>query len=239
MTKRLPHMASDTHAGFTVLLIGGSPEPSSHETIRRAAAGCDAVVAVDRGFDAASAAGIRCTLFCGDADSVSEAGARAVRRAESSAPGSGAFDVVRYDPHKDDTDLGLALSEIARRWPGAAIRVTCFSGGHPDHALAVLGCLMSWKGSVELVEDGFVGRILSAGEAWTLYDATACRLSFVPLSPGATVSERGMRWELDRERVPLLSDLGISNVVDEDGAQITCHEGVIVVWVFNGYFAGA
>ncbi len=232
-------MLNEGNTVATILLVGGSPEPSSAETIRYAAAGCDAVVAVDRGLDAARSAGMSCDLFCGDADSVSGEGVRAVARAEASPISVGGFEVIRYDPHKDETDLGLALSEIAHRWPTATVRVTCFSGGNPDHALAVLGRLASWDGQVEIIEDGFVARILKAGEFWTFRDETARRLSFVPLSFEAIVSERGMRWNLDQQRVPLLSDLGISNVVDEDGAQIVCHEGVIVVWLFTGYFAGA
>ena len=48
-----------------------------------------------------------------------------------------------------------------------------------------------------------------------------------------------MRWNLDHKRVALLSDLGVSNVIDSDGAAIMCHEGVIAAWAFKGYFAGA
>ena len=43
----------DTHA--PVLLIGGSPAAAAPATVRRAACGCRAVVAIDRGLDAALA----------------------------------------------------------------------------------------------------------------------------------------------------------------------------------------
>lgn len=236
-----------------VLLVGGSPEPSSGDTLRRAAKDCSAVIAIDRGLDALLAAGIRCDLFCGDADSVSPAGAGLVRAAESAAEPDASqvpvdvagerlahrFDVVRYDPHKDDTDLGLALAEVARRWPDANLRCICMSGGAPDHALAVLGRLAAYSGCVEVWEDSFVQRILKAGDCWELAGHRDERFTFIPLSVEAVVSERGMRWNLDHKRVALLSDLGVSNVIDSDGAAIMCHEGVIAAWAFKGYFAGA
>lgn len=243
-----------------VLLVGGSPEPSSATTLTRAAADCDVVVAIDRGLDAVLAAGVSCDLFCGDADSVSSKGAAAVRAAEAtaadarvSASGQGVsadtastrtvanclFDVVRYDPHKDATDLELALDEVLQRWPGATVRATCMSGGAPDHALAVLGRLAAWPGHVEVWEDAFIQRILKAGESWPLDGHVHERFTFIPLTPEAVVSEHGMRWELDHKHVPLLSDLGVSNVIDAEDAVITCHEGTISAWSFKGFFAGA
>lgn len=218
-----------------VLIVGGSPERSSAEVLLRAAAGCRAIVAVDRGLDALLAANLTCDLFCGDADSVSEAGAGLVREAEEAGRdgGEAAFAVVRYNPHKDDTDLGLAISEVAARYPGAPLHVTCLSGGNPDHALAVFGRLATWPYGVEWHEDGFEGRILQAGMEWAIFGARGARFSFVPLNAdGTEVSEQGMRWELDHARVPLLADLGISNVIEADPARIVCHAGTIACWRF-------
>lgn len=240
-----------------VLIVGGSPAAASPATVREAARGCDVVVAVDRGLDCVRAAGLAPDLFCGDADSVSEEGARQVAAAEATraAGERPAFEVVRYNPHKDDTDLGLALGECARRWPGAPLRVTCLAGGNPDHALAVLGRLAAYASSfaadgaaprtggaaseagalpaVEIVEDGFSARIVQTGAVWRIDGARGARFSFVPLAAsGAVVSERGMRWELDRAHVALLDDLGISNVIERDRAAIACHDGIIACWLF-------
>lgn len=220
------------------------------------------VVAVDRGLDALLAAGIAPDLFCGDADSVSVRGRELVERAEAAAGGSAAvraagsaasnvpddssapaFEVERYNPHKDFTDLSLALRAVRERWGDAELVLSGFSGGNPDHYLGVLGRLAGWLGHIELVEDGFRGRILHAGEAWEpLADGEARphagdrphRFSFIPIAPeGAVVSETGMRWELDREQVELLSDLGISNVVEDSSARIACHEGCLICWLFD------
>lgn len=213
-----------------VLIVGGSPEAASAATLRRAAAGCDGVVAVDAGLDALRAAGIEADLFCGDADSVSAAGAAAVRAAEA---GEGRMAVERYRPHKDYSDLTLALKAVSRRWPGSAIRCTCLSGGRPDHFLDVIGRLASWPGEVEIVEDGFTGRVLGAGEAWEIAGAAGSTFSFMPLAPACEVSIAGMRWNLDRRRCALLEDVGLSNVVEAAGASVRCHGGVIACWLFD------
>ena len=53
-----------------VLLVGGSPQTCDAVFLKHLYAGCDLVVAVDRGLDAVLDAGLPCDLFCGDADSV-------------------------------------------------------------------------------------------------------------------------------------------------------------------------
>ncbi len=214
-----------------VCVIGGSPEPSSSATIRAAVSGCDIVVAIDRGLDVALAAGVKIDLFCGDADSVSAEGADLVRAAEGDRAPS--FAVERYNPHKDFTDLSLVLRAVRERWGTPGLVCTCLAGGNPDHLLGVFGCLCGWDGSVELVEDAFSGRILRDGGAWRISAHAGSRFSFIPLSSEVAVSEIGMRWELDHHRVELLSDLGISNVIERDGATITCHTGTLICWVFK------
>lgn len=220
-----------------VLVVGGSPEVASTGLVARLADEADAVVAVDRGLDALLATGRCCDLFCGDADSVGAEGAALVCAAEAGKhdlrpDASHVAEVERYDPHKDDTDLGLALRAIDERWPGAELICTCLTGGKPDHFLAVMGRLAGWSAPVAFEEDGFSARILQAGVTWGLTARAGSRFSFIPLSPEAIVSETGMEWELDRKRVPLLSDLGISNVLHTD-AKITCHKGVLVAYLFN------
>lgn len=215
-----------------VAVIGGSPEPASAHAIRAAVAGADAVVAIDRGLDAALAASVRVDLFCGDADSVSASGAELVRQAEAGERNA-AFEVERYNPHKDFTDLSLVLRAVHERWGTPTLACTCLSGGNPDHLLGVFGRLAAWEGPVELTEDAFSGRILHGEDAWTVTGARSARFSFIPLSPEVVVSESNMLWELDRAHVELLSDLGISNVIESDSATITCHEGTLICWTFK------
>lgn len=216
-----------------ILVVGGSPEPSSAQLVGLLAKKAFAIVAVDRGLDMLLAEGLGCDLFCGDADTVGAQGAACVQACEdgrASAVGS----VEHYNPHKDDTDLGLALRAIAERWGDAPLVCTCFSGGAPDHALGVYGRLAAFNAqALYLVEDGFVARLLHAGDAFELGSFVGKRVSCMPLSAEADVSECGMRWNLDHECMLFLSDLGISNVVEQKDARITCHTGILAVWVFD------
>lgn len=242
--------------GVRVLVVGGSPEAPGPDLLRRLVRAADAVVAVDHGLDALLAAGCRCDVFCGDADSVSpaafqlvaaaedtsgaggttvargEPGAEGVPTGADAAPGApGRIGAVeRYNPAKDYTDLSLALRAVRTRWSAARLTCTGLAGGRPDHALAALGQLASWGSCVAWEEEGFSGRILHAGEAWELADVQGRTFSFVPLASGTVVSEQGMRWLLDHRRTELLSDLGISNVIEAPLARIVCHEGALAAW---------
>ncbi len=217
-----------------VLVAGGSPERASIGLLRKAACGCDAIVAVDGGMDALRAAGLRPQLFCGDVDSSSPAIAAAIDSGDASyfVLDGVRCEIERYNPHKDATDLDLALRAIESRYGAVDIVATCLSGGRPDHMLAALGRLCAWPGSVELREDGFIGRILHAGDTWDVGPYRGCRFSFVPLSCGCVVSESRMRWELDHVPLPLLSDRGISNELDFPDGSIACHAGTLGAWVF-------
>lgn len=215
-----------------VLVVGGSPDRSSAKTIRCAAQGCTRIVAVDRGLDAVIDAGLSCDLFCGDADTVGERGLRLVEEAQSRSEAA-SFEVERYDPYKDATDFALALRAIEKRWPRAEVVCTCVSGGAPDHALGVLGRFAGARASVRVVEDDFEARILRAGDDWEIHAACGRRFSCIPLSAGAEVSEQGFCWNIDHAQMPLLSDWGISNVVEAFRAFVRCHEGIIACWLFG------
>ena len=216
-----------------ILLIGGSPEPSSISTVIAASASCDKVVAVDRGLDIAMSAGLRPDLFCGDADSVSPVAAGVVSAAELD-DSSLSFEVERYDPFKDSSDLSLAFKAIYERWGETDVVCTCLSGGRPDHALAVIGCLSrADQTNVSLVEDGFEARVLRAGDSWPIDDAQSRRFSVLALTEHTIVSESGMHWDLDHQAVPLLSDWGISNYVDAPNASVTCYEGCLIAFLFQ------
>ena len=211
-----------------VLLVGGSPEASSPELIAQLAAEADCVVAVDRGLDRLMAACVEPDLFCGDCDTATPEAVAYLQQ----LVGEGRAAIETYDPHKDYTDLTLALEAVAARWPAAALTFTCFGGGRPDHLLAVLGTLMRCEQPVHLAEDGFAGRILRAGGVWEIAGHRGATFSYVPLMPGTVVSEDGMEWELDHKPCELLGDLGVSNVIRADRARFTCHAGCAVAYVF-------
>lgn len=215
-----------------VLVVGGSPELMDGRELEGISRLCRHVVAVDRGLDALLAAGLRCDVFCGDVDSVSDLGGSLVLKSESDPRDPSSFDVERYDPHKDYTDLSLAMRAIRARWGDAPLICTCLSGGRADHALAALGCMSRWRGPVAWEESGFSSRMLKAGDEWRLTGLEGSTFSFVGLCPESVVSEEGMEWTLDRKVVGLLEDLGISNVLGPD-AKMTCHEGTVAAFALS------
>ena len=143
-----------------VLLVAGSPAPSSSALVSRLSAESDLVLAVDRGADACRAAGVVPGAFCGDADTVSEEGLAWVRDQARRREGEDEMPIRLFPPAKDDTDLSLGFScarELAaERGEALEVTVTCASAGRMDHALAVFGALQKNADlAPRLVEDEF------------------------------------------------------------------------------------
>lgn len=224
-----------------ILLVAGSPAPSSSALVSRLAAQNDLVLAVDRGADACRAAGVVPGAFCGDADTVSEEGLAWVRDQALRREDGDEIPIRLFPPAKDDTDLSLgftcARELAAERGEELKVTVTCASAGRMDHALAVFGVLAKNADlAPRLIEDEFECRILapSGAETWALGEgALGSHFSFVALADDTCVSETGLRWELDHFHVDALRDRGISNVVDTADACVTCHKGILAAFLIS------
>ena len=214
-----------------VLIVCGSPDVSSSELVRSLAAESDYVVACDSGANACMAAGVVPQAFVGDGDSSDP---DVLAWVESCVDRRITFPAEKYA-----TDLALAIDaarhEATRQNARLALTLTCATGGRPDHALAVLGLLTSAVDAApRIVEDGFELRLLApeGTSAWFLGEAARNHtLSVVALAPDTVVSEFGLRWELDRRELPLLGDEGVSNIVTSNDAEVTCHSGVLAVYL--------
>lgn len=222
----MPRGSERVAAAANVLVVGGSPERPAPELVRRLAAETDLVVACDAGADACWAANVHVDVLVGDADSAS---AEALAFARATAVSEAAFPM-----DKDEADLGLAVSWV-RRWCPVVrqLVVTGVSGGRTDHALAVVGTLARAADLAPRVEENtMVMRVLSPQGCgiWEFAASDVGRTASVIVPMGeAVVSERGMRWNLDYAPLAPLSDLGLSNVVEEKGARVEVHEGVALV----------
>lgn len=230
-----PPVAADEASGwFEALIVNGSPEPSSPELVKSLAGEADYVIAADRGAESLHAARVVPDVFCGDADSVSpEVAAWARQRASAD---------ILYPSEKYESDLGLAVAcsrhEASRRRARLALTLTCTSGGRPDHALTVMGSLVrsvdAWP---RVVEDGFECRILSPRNrsSWRIEGARGATFSAVALSEGSVISEEGSKWELDHRKIDFLGGWGLtlSNVVARDVCTVTCHEGMVAVFLIG------
>ena len=209
-----------------VLVVCGSPVVASPELLFQLAGECDHVVAVDRGLDALLGAGLGCDVYVGDADTVSDEGRALVDAAE-------AFEVERYNPYKDYTDLALALDSVRRRWPGAEVVATCATGGRTDMALSVLGLLAGYTDApVWIEEDEVTARILHQDGTWTIEGAEGKTFSIIAIAPNTQVSEHGLEWELDHNPLGLLADTGISNIV-RSTAEVEVHTGTAIAYLYQ------
>ena len=207
-------------------MVCGSPVVASADLLQRLAGECDHIVAVDRGLDALLGAGLTCDVYVGDADTVSEAGRALVDAAKD-------FEVERHNPHKDATDLSLALDTIRRRWPNAEVVATCATSGRPDMALSVLGLLAACTDApVWIYEDEVTARILHKDETWTIKGHENSTFSIIALAPNTEVSEQGLEWELDHSPLGLLADTGISNIV-RGTAKIQVHTGTAIAYLYK------
>ncbi len=199
---------------------------ASAELLSRLTGECDHVVAVDRGLDALLGAGLRCDVYVGDGDTVSDEGRALVDAAKD-------FEVERHNPYKNYTDLALALDTIRRRWPASELVTTCATGGRPDMALSVLGLLANYKDApVWICEDETTARILHAGESWTIEGANGKTFSIIAIAPNTEVSEHGLEWELDHAPLAPLADTGISNIVRRT-AKIEVHAGTAIGYLYK------
>ena len=90
--------------------------------------------------------------------------------------------------------------------------------------------------SPELVEDAFTCRVLSpeGRPRWQLpADSEGKVFSAIAVAEGTVASERGLKWELDRKRLPLLGDEGVSNVVASNAAAVECHAGRLAAFLLR------
>ncbi len=208
-------------------VVGGSPEPISPERLKAVSEYTDFVLAVDKGMDICISAGLSVNVFCGDGDSLSTSSKQyLVEHPE--------VEKVMYNPLKDDTDLALALEEAKLRGCKRVV-VASLSGGRLDHQLAVVGVLRSVEEiEVVWVEDAMVAHLLTDSQKSELLLNDTCRsktLSCISLCDGTVVSEEGMRWNADHLTLDVLSDRGVSNVVESDAARIEVHEGKALVCI--------
>jgi thiamine pyrophosphokinase len=184
-------------------------------------------VAVDAGANETHAAGLAVDLVMGDLDSIAPAVHDQYRAQDTP------FLIV--DPHKDETDLELALAELAHRG-FTAVAATNVLGGRLDHELAALGALAQAHGLRSLVIEDSTALVFLLAEKPATSRLRLAHIrnqgdpvSIVPLGGPATVTTTGMEWNLYAESLRPLDPRGISNLVRSHEAAIEVKAGGIIV----------
>lgn len=208
-----------------VLLVAAARGGASQATlVTELAAGVDRIVAVDGGADVCLDAGISPDAVIGDMDSISP-------EALTMLEGDGA-PLERFPADKDVSDLDLALAWAASHGCAEAVITGAF-GGRLDHTIASAGSLARAAHlRPRIVETDVSGWVLDPDARASVEIAVpGAVFSVFALEAGTVVTISGARWELERERLELLSSHALSNEVGASIAQVRCESGCCLVLV--------
>ena len=183
----------------------------------------DWIVAADGGARHCLALGLTPALLIGDMDSLPEAARRRLQTAGTV--------VHRFPEAKDQTDLELALTHVARH--GAdEILVAGALGARWDHSLAnlVLGLSPILAQATLTFDDGETSiAFLHAGQTRTLRGRTGDLVSLIPLNGNAEgVETRGLHYPLSHETLAFGSTRGVSNLLEAEEASVSTASGSLV-----------
>lgn len=178
------------------------------------------VIAADSGLDRCRVAGIAPDLAVGDFDSV-----------ESDVPEN--VERVTVPSEKDVTDAWLA-ARIALERGFTELRFFSALGGRLSHTLANIQMLRDLK------QRGAVGVLFGERSAVFLLGGSVR----IPRFDGylslfatdvAEVSEKGVKYPLDRHKLTNTFPLGVSNEITDSFAEITVHSGLCAVVLESNY----
>jgi len=182
-----------------------------------------AIIAADGGARLAERCGLRPDLIVGDLDSLS--GEEADRFAAQGAT------IERVTPHKDETDLELALLAAARR--GATwIRAIGATGDRLDQTLAAVHMLLMPQldgRDARLVAGRQTLWVVGPGEH-ALDGAPGDTISLIPLAGDARgVRTEALEYPLRGETLVMGAARGVSNVMAASRAGVALESGLLVV----------
>ncbi|WP_251212137.1 thiamine diphosphokinase [Adlercreutzia murintestinalis] len=180
----------------------------------------DYVMAVDGGFAHLEAIGRAADAAIGDFDSLGYV-PRGLR-------------VIRKSPHKDESDMELAMMRVkAQRFD--TFYVFGALGGRMDHTLANMQLCAQYaeKGINVVVIDASAQLTFLVGP--DSLEVPACEsgtLSIFAMNDACTgVFERGLEWELEDYTLTNRTTLGLSNEFKGDAVMVGVEEGTLAVFL--------
>lgn len=195
------------------VIISGSPETNPN-FVKQVVKPDDYVICADRGYEFAKLAKIEPNLIVGDFDSYKE-------------KISASCEIVRLNPHKDDTDTIHAI-DLAFEKGFTEFLLLGALGGRTDHTFANIsalyyiadrggkGILLSENERVEFLEKGEYCFDGYCGKTFSLFPF-GC--------DSVCVSYQGAQYPLDRYRIKSSVPLGISNVFISEKSEIKIYDG--------------
>jgi len=182
----------------------------------------DYIICADRGLAHARVLGLMPNLIVGDFDSTNEVDLMYFKEQ--------GVQIEAFDTHKDETDTEIAVSRAIQK---GATEVTIYGGigSRLDHSLANIHLLY------KLLKVGIKGKLVNPNN--TVYLAESYvrikgrkgdLVSLVPFAGSVTgVTTKSLVYPLKDAVIHIGTSLGISNVLEEDTAEIWLDEGIIIV----------
>lgn len=203
----------------TVAIVAGGTLDEVHVSRIRNA---DYLIGVDRGAHWLVTNGIVPDIAIGDFDSVTKKEFLLIKK--------NIKHVVQYPKEKDSTDLELAVNYAIARQPKEVCLFGAI-GSRFDHGFA--GIMMLLKLSSHNIYGYIVDNFNEIYVVRRILEIVPSRVfryvSLFSLTNSATVTLSGFLYNVSRRRFVRGSTLGVSNEMVKKSAQITVHDGLVLV----------
>jgi thiamine pyrophosphokinase len=183
------------------------------------------LIAADGGLRHLTALGWRPHALIGDLDSA---------EGDWAALAAQGVHIERHSPHKDETDLELAVRWAIAHGAEEAIILGAL-GGRWDQTMANVLLLANpaWSAFPVRIVDG-PQTLTLARDHLILPGAVGDTVSLIPLGGSARgVTTHGLLYPLAHGDLPFGATLGVSNVITALPASITVHDGIVLCVVIH------
>ena len=208
------------------LIVGGGPAPEASWLHNLYLPG-DCLIAADRGAAYLHACGLVPDLLLGDFDSLSPELLPILQKQ--------CCQYLTFPCDKDYSDLELALRAAHKVGLHEAI-IAAALYGRLDHCLFNVISILQLADELNIeaslvAPDCQIYQLAKKSRSWS--DCCGKLLSIIPLDGEAEVSLVGAKWPLKHNRLQRSSTRGLSNVIIESQAVLTCHRGRIIAILSN------
>ena len=200
-----------------IIMSGG--RVTDDRFVKELAESGDMLICADSGVVNASRLGLRADICVGDFDS-------------STPPKDAAFEWVTLPTEKDDTDT-MSAARIAVERGADEVILLAATGTRLDHTLGNLFVLefLRQKGvKARLIDENNEASLAGEGTHF-IPKQEGNFLSLLPFCSQPIVSITGVKYPLNKKRLPVDLPLGVSNIVLDDEALLKVEDGVVAVFL--------
>ncbi len=181
-------------------------------------------IGVDKGAYHLISNGIHPLISFGDYDSLADQELEELKAAGA--------ELLTYPEEKDKTDLELALDWVLEQKPSACY-IFGATGGRLDHEMAAIHLLkkgLTGHSELKMIDNSNLIQLVGPGKHKFFNNSHYPYFSLLSLSEAVEdLTVTGVKYPLANARLNQSVSLGVSNIVTEPTAEITFHEGLLLV----------